>query len=391
MSLNKNGFYEGGGVCSKCRHHTTGINCEQCEDGYFRPEGVKLDSSSPCSKCQCSGPGVSQLCVKDVFHLIEGRRPGDCLCREGFEGLRCERCAKGYKGYPGCTECFCNYAGITNTETCDGTCNCKTNVLGTQCNKCQSGYYNLDSDNPEGCAICYCFGATNKCDESDWGLEIVRNIGDWMVTDLSGRVKIPPSQENGHLVIANDEVPASIQNVYYWEAPKDYLGQNLYSYGNDIKFLISYVVSRGDVSGYFTDDADIILEGGPDNIRIGYKWHKLSEVDEVNTTIIMPLREQNWFRVGDDGKKTDERVSREEFTLLLYDLKRLLIRAKFHTDQIEGGLYQVDMEKASNTSKSIKKAEGTEKCDCPPGMTSPVVRLSSIQISLILRLCGAFV
>ena len=101
LSLNKNGLYEGGGICSRCRDHTTGINCEQCEDGYFRPEGVKLDSPTPCQRCQCgSGPGVSNLCIKDVFHLIEGRRPGDCICKEGFEGQRCERCAKGYKGYP---------------------------------------------------------------------------------------------------------------------------------------------------------------------------------------------------------------------------------------------------------------------------------------------------
>ncbi|XP_054153012.1 laminin subunit alpha-2-like [Oppia nitens] len=367
LSLSKSGVYEGGGVCSKCRHHTVGINCEQCEDGYYRPEGVPLDSPNPCSKCQCSGPGISHLCIKDVFHLIEGRKPGDCLCREGFEGNRCERCAPGYKNYPQCTQCTCVYAGIINTEVCDGQCLCKNNVVGTRCNKCKSGYYNLDHDNIDGCAECYCFGATNICASSDWGLEIVNNLDDWMISDLSGKVKVPPTKETGRLVIANDEMPSSAQNLYYWEAPEDYLGQNLYSYGNDLKFHISYVVSRGDVSGYFTDDADMILEGGPDNIRIGYKWHKPSEVDEVNTTIIMPLREKGWFRVGDDGKKTDASVSREEFTLVLYDLKRLLIRAKFHTDQIEGGLYQIDMEKASNTSKSIKKAEGTEKCECPPG------------------------
>ncbi len=329
---------------------------------------MRVDNPNPCSKCQCSGPGVSQLCVKDDTHLIEGRKPGDCLCKEGFEGQKCDECAKGYKNYPRCEQCNCHYAGILNSETCDGSCLCKANVQGTRCNKCKNGFYNLDVDNPDGCALCYCFGATTKCKSSDWGLEIIRNTDDWMVSDLSGRVKVNPTKENGHIVIANDDMPASVQNNYYWEAPEHYLGQNLYSYGNDLKFIISYVVARGDTSGYFTDKADIILEGGPNNLRIGYKWHKPGKEDEVNSTIIMPLREQNWFRVTDDGKKSDESVSREEFTLVLYDLKRLLIRAKFHTDQIEGGLYQVDMEKASNSSKSIKKAEGTEKCECPPGI-----------------------
>lgn len=361
-------------MCLKCKHHTTGINCEQCDDGYYRPEGVEIQSPDACRKCQCSGPGVSPLCIKDDTHLIEGLRPGDCICKEGFNGAKCDKCAKGYKNYPRCEQCTCNYAGIINTDTCDGLCQCKANVQGSRCNKCKNGYYDLDHDNPEGCALCYCFGATTKCKSSDWGIEIVRNTEDWIVTDLSGRLKVQPTKEEGHLVAADDEMPRGMNN-YYWQAPVEYLDRKLYTYGGDLKFIISYVVARGDVSGYFTDEADIILEGGPDNLRIGFKWHRPgTDESEVNETIIMPLREQNWFRVTDEGKKSDHQVSREEFTLVLYDLKRLLIRAKFHTDQISGSLYQVDMEKASNVSKSIKKAVGTEQCECPPGKIGSILQ-----------------
>lgn len=182
-----------------------------------------------------------------------------------------------------------------------------------------------------------------------------------------------PAKEANRVVIANDEIPSHSQDLYFWEAPKDYLGQNLYSYGNSLKYIISYVVVRGDTSGVYTDQPDVILEGGPDNIRIGYKWRKhknadIMDEDELNRTIIMPLREQEWFRVDDEGIPIENsQPSREDFTLLLHDIRRLLVRAKFHTDQVEGGLYQVDMEKASNSSKSIKKAIGTEECDCPPG------------------------
>lgn len=191
------------------------------------------------------------------------------------------------------------------------------------------------------------------------------------MTNIPGTFHMTPTRDNGRASVADDEIPSHSQELYYWEAPDDYLGQKLYSYGNSLKYIINYVVVRGDTSGFYTTKPDVILEGGPDNIRIGHKMHKPAEIfdeDELNSTIIMPLREQAWFRVDENGEEIpDSQPTREEFTLLLYDLKRLLVRAKFHTDQVEGGLYQVDLERASNSSKSIKKAIGTEQCDCPPG------------------------
>lgn len=85
--------------------------------------------------------------------------------------------------------------------------------------------------------------------------------------------------------------------------------------------------------------------------------------------ISLPLREQGWFKITTpDGKRgpKPEAVSREEFTLITYDLKRMLIRAKFHTDQITGGLHNVDMEIA-NKDGSGPRAKGTEECLCPEG------------------------
>lgn len=40
-SMNIHGQYTGGGVCLNCTQHTTGINCEMCDDGFFRPQKVR--------------------------------------------------------------------------------------------------------------------------------------------------------------------------------------------------------------------------------------------------------------------------------------------------------------------------------------------------------------
>lgn len=67
--------------------------------------------------------------------------------------------------------------------------------------------------------------------------------------------------------------------------------------------------------------------------QIGYNWGVRPEYDEV--AISVPLREQGWFLLNSREDGTNS-VSREDFSLILSNLTKLLIRAKFHTDQIEG-------------------------------------------------------
>lgn len=361
-SLNFEGKYEGGGVCENCKHNTAGINCEQCADGYYRPRNVKLDSPSPCHKCQCIGSGMTGLCIKDDTHLQEGLAPGDCLCKKGFTGKNCDQCAKGYRNYPECEACPCHFAGTIDGTTCEGNCSCKKNVEGISCDKCKEGYYHLSLDNPDGCSPCFCFGITTRCKPSDWGIEIISSLEGWLVTDIDGHRIIYPTMHNKEFMIANDDMLP--YNKYYWLAPEDYIGKKLYSYGGELTFTIRYIIARGDTSGSYTDDPDVILEGN--NIRLGYNWGSHPEEDTV--TIRMPLREQGWFFITKTGNKASP-VSRETFTLVLNNINRLLIRAKFHTDQVEASLKDIGLEIASEVSKSLKKMESVEECICPLGYT----------------------
>ncbi len=41
LSLDIHGQYRGGGVCIGCRDNTTGINCQTCVAGFYRPTGVR--------------------------------------------------------------------------------------------------------------------------------------------------------------------------------------------------------------------------------------------------------------------------------------------------------------------------------------------------------------
>ena len=56
----------------------------------------------------------------------------------------------------------------------------------------------------------------------------------------------------------------------------------------------------------------------------------------------------------------------------LSDIKQVLLRAKFHTDQIEGMLHHAYLEKADSRQVlglNDSRATSIEVCDCPRGYT----------------------
>ncbi|CAL8326966.1 unnamed protein product [Lota lota] len=78
-----------GGVCQKCRHHTAGRHCQYCQSGYARDHAQPPTHRKACRPCQCHPLGaVGGWC---------NQTSGQCLCRDGVTGLRCNRCAPGFK------------------------------------------------------------------------------------------------------------------------------------------------------------------------------------------------------------------------------------------------------------------------------------------------------
>ena len=70
---------------------------------------------------------------------------GQCICKYGFGGPRCDQCLPGffknqYLPFFQCDPCDCSEKGSTS-EICDpedGQCQCKhENILGRKCNQCK--------------------------------------------------------------------------------------------------------------------------------------------------------------------------------------------------------------------------------------------------------------
>ncbi|KAG8222837.1 hypothetical protein J437_LFUL010340 [Ladona fulva] len=428
-SMDPDGVYRGGGGA-----HTTGVNCEKCQDGWYRPSGVSASDSNPCRACRCHPTGsISPNCAS--HNDPSGAPPGSCICRPGFTGPRCDRCAAGRRRFPECEACMCDPAGSQGNDPCpprdpqhgsgsrSSLLLIQRNVEGPLCNRCRKGFFALQESNPLGCTPCYCSGLTPECQEDDTlKLTASSSLSNWLVTDLRGRrVSIPSSisaaeankdplpldigpdedllryelsrpdparspeandTDGGRrLSIANDDMGGL--DSYYWQAPPGemFLGEKLATYGQNITVGVSWVTARGDTGGHPTNGPDIILEGGGYTIAYG----EAAYPGLSNTTLVIPLAEdavgplgQDWYHVSPGANdiarssrrtdyRTNEVVTRDQMMKVLGDLKRLLVRAKFHTDQIEGGLWEPSIQMGSAAVDTGPPARRIEICRCPPG------------------------
>lgn len=68
-------------------------------------------------------------------------------------------------------------------------------------------------------------------------------------------------------------------------------------------------------------------------IRIGYYFG--SRKIQGNITVTLPLQERAWSHLTAAGKRS-RAVSRETFVAVMNNISKLLIRAKYHSDQVIG-------------------------------------------------------
>ncbi|KAL1287376.1 LAMA1 [Ovibos moschatus] len=367
-SLNIAGQFRGGGVCVGCLQNTMGVNCETCVDGFYRPHGVSPYEDNPCRPCDCDPLGsLSSVCVKDDLHsdLHRGKWPGQCPCKEGYAGEKCDHCQFGYKGYPECVSCDCNPAGSVNEEPCSESCLCKENVEGSHCDRCKPGFYNLEERNPQGCSECFCFGVSDVCESLSWPVSQVKDMSGWLVTDLVSSNQIRSQQDalggRHQISINNSAVEQRLTSQSYWAAPEAYLGNKLTAFGGFLKYTVSYEVPVEAVDGDPLSHADVIIKGNGITLSTQAEGLLLQPYEEyLNVVRLLPENFRDF--------KSKREIDRDRLMTVLANVTHLLIRANYNSART--ALYRLDsvsLDVASPNVIDLSLATQVEHCECPQG------------------------
>nr|XP_034195684.1 laminin subunit alpha-1 isoform X1 [Osmia lignaria] len=371
MSMDIRGKFRGGGVCINCTEHTAGINCENCQVGYYRPNGVAPDAPEPCIPCDCNVYGSTGYCTPDDSYTHMGKVAGACECKSGYSGYKCDQCAAGYRQFPDCMPCPCDSRGILPSHDCEGDCLCKANVAGEFCDHCKPGHFALTKENLDGCLSCYCFGISNRCSTAKLTYSSISSLEDWLITDMNASRAIIPilDTDSGWLTVAAFDVE---YDSPFWLAPRIYCGNRLSSYGSNLTYSVSWVVMRGDTSGKPTTGPNVILVGN-NGMRIA---HGEEQYNGQEAEITVALRENGWYHVRSEIQDIPTRQRRTEFRgdpvtriqmiQVLADLKYLMIRAQYHTEQIEGSFQSATLSIGELVS-SDESNSFVEVCECPEG------------------------
>ncbi|XP_029085293.1 usherin isoform X2 [Monodon monoceros] len=139
------------GQC-ECKQEVKGLQCDTCREHFYG-----LDTTG-CKACDCNVAGSRSGTVCDA-------RTGQCICNPNIGGRRCSECLEGYFYLQRnnsflCLPCNCDRTGTVNGSLlCDkstGQCLCKLGVTGLRCNRCEPHRYHLTVGNFQGCQMCEC-------------------------------------------------------------------------------------------------------------------------------------------------------------------------------------------------------------------------------------------
>uniref|UniRef100_A0A8C2X678 Laminin, alpha 1 n=1 Tax=Cyclopterus lumpus TaxID=8103 RepID=A0A8C2X678_CYCLU len=379
-----------------CPPHTQGDTCDRCETGYWGHDPI-----TGCKACGCVASGSSA----PQCELTNGQ----CPCRGEFSGRSCDRCGPGYHGYPACSACGCDPTGSdekfcnATLGVCDclhtGECVCKVGVSGRRCEECVSGRFALSAQSPDGCSSCFCSGLSSACEEQGGLQRIARSPALLSLVSQSHLQGVVSGvhQQGGDALLDTRQLNSSrLVGPLYWRLPPRYQGPQLLSYGGLLSYIVTFYAEDG--SGLSNQEPQVLMRGGALRKHVIYT-DMLAPSNGIGELHNIRLTEHKWKYFNSVSEKS---VSRDDFMSVLSDVEYIIIKASYGTRLQQSRISNITMETAVEAeSDEGEVARLIESCTCPPGhaglscqecaagfFRQPLSELSSkSQRSLFVRPC----
>ncbi|KAI1730594.1 laminin EGF domain-containing protein [Ditylenchus destructor] len=344
-----------GGHCVDCAGNTKGPHCEQCVENHWRRPGEHY-----CVSCQCNEIGSEDGQCDES---------GQCKCKPGVTGQHCDQCQAGFYEFSttGCKDCHCNVDGsFNNTPHCspvDGTCACKANVEGQRCDKCKPGYFNLASENLFGCTPCFCYGHSSVCSSSEGYYSV--NLTSNFLEDVerwTGGSDIRPEDVQWAQVDRAVAISQIDDHPVYFYASSKYTGDQRLAYNQHIVFTLRVQQPNPGPS-----KKDVVI--------VGANGLELSLPIFAQGNPIPSTNEQTYrFHIHANRQQQWNPTLREiDFIGILWNVAAIKVRGTYSRGDV-GFLTNFRLGTASRNpaedggdSDQTTVAEWVETCKCPEG------------------------
>ncbi|XP_019643140.1 PREDICTED: laminin subunit gamma-1-like [Branchiostoma belcheri] len=334
-----------GGQC-RCKPGVGGTRCDTCIPGYhgFSQEG--------CSACNCSDLGS--------VHLVCDLETGQCPCHPGVANvsmpsarnltadLQCRSCQLNYFGFEsggGCDPCLCNETGSVSPQ-CDetGQCPCQDTVGGQKCDVCLPGFFNFSSQGPCGCDEAG--SEVMNCDQTDGSCDCKFNV--------EGEKCSACQNMTFNLAAWN---PDGCQDCFCFghshscRSAVGFLLQNI-----TVEVNSSDIITAGGVSYYSVSRTLVGDHTRSYGLNLVLTLDLMGGDDEVSTDGLVELTGANFTLVnwGTETLQVDPRSNSSGSTAALQEVSLLLHETFWNISDVEAFLHAVNFSRLLSDLTSVK-------------------------------------
>ncbi|XP_020802668.1 basement membrane-specific heparan sulfate proteoglycan core protein isoform X4 [Drosophila serrata] len=373
-----------------CDPEPSGSPCRysefQCRSGHCIPKSFQCDDVSDCRDGSDEVGCIAPLAIRPpppVKNLLEGESL-DLTCvatgtptptivwrlNWGHVPEKCESKSYGGTGTLHCPDMRRVDSGaysceIINTRgTTFVTPDTIVTVTQQRTDVCEAGFFNMLARKADECVKCFCFGVASSCDSANlFTYAIQPPILSHRVVSVElsphRQIVINEAAPGQDLLTLHHGVQFRASNVHfggretpYLALPTEYMGNQLKSYGGNLRYEVSYMGNGRPING-----PDVIITGNRFTLT-----HRARTQPGQNNKVSIP------FLPGDWQKPDGRRATREEIMMILANVDNILIRLGYlDSTAREVDLINIALDSAGSADKGLGSASLVEMCSCPPG------------------------